>query len=145
MLKFEQICELVKLVADNGVAKIEIEQGGSRLLIEGPAPRPVAMPATEAVMLAAPAAVPAPVAGGGAAGEADAVPAEEGLELVASPIVGTFYRAPNPDAEPYVKVGDHVEPGQVLCSEHSGTIVKVYPDNAEAVEFGQTLFAIQPD
>jgi len=155
MLKFEQICELVKLVADNGVAKVEIEQGGSRLLIEGPVPQPVAMPTAEAVMVAAPAA--APVAAGVEAAEPSVDSAEEGLEMVASPIVGTFYRAPNPDADPYVKVGDRVEPGQVLCiveamklmneiqSELSGTIVKVYPDNAEPVEFGQTLFAIQPD
>ena len=72
-----------------------------------------------------------------------------------SPIVGTFYRAPNPDAEPYVKVGDVVHKGQVLCiveamklmneieSDASGMVVKIYPENAQPVEFGERLFAIR--
>jgi acetyl-CoA carboxylase biotin carboxyl carrier protein len=81
---------------------------------------------------------------------------EDGLSFVTSPIVGTFYRAPNPDAEPYVKVGDHVTKGQTLCiveamklmneieADVSGTIVRVLPENAQPVEFGQRLFAIRP-
>ena len=74
---------------------------------------------------------------------------------VRSPIVGTFYRAPNPDAEPFVKAGDMVEPGRVLCiieamklmneieAEVSGEVVKIYVENGEPVEFGQTLFGIR--
>ena len=80
---------------------------------------------------------------------------EEGLTEITSPIVGTFYRAPNPDADPYVKVGDAVDGGRTLCiieamklmneieSDQSGTIVKVFPDNAQPVEFGERLFAIK--
>ncbi len=80
----------------------------------------------------------------------------ENVEVIESPIIGTFYRAPNPDAEPYVSVGDVVRKGQVLCiieamkimneieSEVEGTIVKIFPKNAEAVEFGQKLFAVKP-
>jgi acetyl-CoA carboxylase biotin carboxyl carrier protein len=75
---------------------------------------------------------------------------------VTSPIVGTFYRAPNPEADPYVKVGDVVSEGQVMCiveamklmneieAEIAGTVVKVYPENGAPVEFGQPLFAIRP-
>lgn len=156
MLKFEQICELVSLVASSGVAKVEIEQSGSRVLIEAkPEPQifqtgvgPVV--GEPAMSFASEPAVPA----GKEAPTTDA--AEDGVDLIVSPIVGTFYRAPNPDAEPYVKVGDVVQPGQVLCiveamklmneiqSEVSGTIVKIYPENAEPVEFGQALFGIQP-
>jgi acetyl-CoA carboxylase biotin carboxyl carrier protein len=75
---------------------------------------------------------------------------------VTSPIVGTFYRAPNPDADPYARVSDFVEKGQVLCiveamklmneieSEYSGTIVKILVENEEPVEYGQPLFTIRP-
>lgn len=77
--------------------------------------------------------------------------------IVNSPIIGTFYRAPNPDSAPYVNVGDNVKVGQVICiieamkimneieSEVEGSIVKIFPKNAEAVEFGQKLFAIKPN
>ena len=154
MLKFEQICELVNLVASSGVAKVEVEQSGSRLVIEG-IPGPQFIQQGGEIAPAAVVSYPANPEGG--APEKDAAEAaDDGLELIASPIVGTFYRAANPDAEPYVKVGDVVQSGQVLCiveamklmneiqSEIAGTIVKVYPENAEPVEFGQTLFAIQP-
>ena len=81
---------------------------------------------------------------------------EAGLHEINSPIVGTFYRAPNPDADPYVKVGDFVERGQTLCiveamklmneieCDTSGTIVKVLPENAQPVEYGEPLFMIRP-
>ena len=73
-----------------------------------------------------------------------------------SPIVGTFYRAANPDAEPFVKVGDVVEKGQTLCiveamklmneieADVAGTIVEIFPQNGQPVEYGEQLFAIQP-
>ena len=80
---------------------------------------------------------------------------EEELYVVRSPIVGTFHRAPNPNAEPFVKPGDLVEPGRVLCiieamklmneieSEVSGEIAVIYLENGEPVEFGQALFGIR--
>jgi acetyl-CoA carboxylase biotin carboxyl carrier protein len=162
MFKFEEICELIRLVGSSGVASVEVEHGGSRLRIEGVAhgapiegtPRavpletvPVARMATTAPAVAAPPQAPEAMP---AAGE------EEGVHFVTSPIVGTFYRAPNPDADPYVKVGDFVEKGQVLCiveamklmneieSDTSGTVVKVYAENAQPVEFGERLFALRP-
>ena len=78
------------------------------------------------------------------------------LHAIASPIVGTFYRAPNPDADPYVKVGDFVEKGQTLCiveamklmneieCDISGTVVRVLSENAQPVEYGENLFLVRP-
>lgn len=80
-----------------------------------------------------------------------------GLIEITSPIVGTFYRAPSPDAEPYTAVGKHIEAGQVVCiveamklmneiqSEVSGTVEKILVENEQPVEFGQVLFLINPD
>ncbi|MCK4594290.1 acetyl-CoA carboxylase biotin carboxyl carrier protein [bacterium] len=81
---------------------------------------------------------------------------EEELVYVVSPLVGTFYTAPSPESPPYVKVGDHVDSGTIVCiveamkvmneieSECVGTIVKVLVENAQPVEYGQKLFAIKP-
>ena len=81
---------------------------------------------------------------------------EEGLVTIESPIIGTFYRSSNPEADPYVAVGDVIRKGQVLCiieamkimneieSEIEGTVVKIFPKNAEAVEYGQKLLAVKP-
>jgi acetyl-CoA carboxylase biotin carboxyl carrier protein len=102
--------------------------------------------------------LPAAVAGAATAALAGqpAADSDDGLHFVTSPIVGTFYRAPNPEAEPYVKVGDLIHKGQVLCiveamklmneieADTSGTVVRIYPENAQPVEFGERLFAIRP-
>jgi len=153
MFKFDEICELIKLVASTGVAALEVEHGGSKLRIDGVPPVVVAEASTAATAAGAIATGPAAPA---VSAEAAAAAAEEGLHWVISPIVGTFYRAPNPDAEPYVKVGDIVREGQTLCiveamklmneieCDVAGTIVKVLPDNAQPVEYGERLFAIRP-
>jgi acetyl-CoA carboxylase biotin carboxyl carrier protein len=161
MFKFEEICELIRLVGSTQVASVELEQAGSRLKIEGVAAFP---PAASATMLGTPTVSVAPLLEAPArttalpgSGEAPS-PGDDDRNLhpVASPIVGTFYRAPNPDAEPYVKVGDFVEKGQVLCiveamklmneieSDLSGTVVRIVPQNAQPVEFGATLFLVRP-
>ena len=153
MFKFDEICELIKLVASTGVAALEVEHGGSKLRIDGVPPVVVAEASTAATAAGAIATGPAAPA---VSAEAAAAAAEEGLHWVISPIVGTFYRAPNPDAEPYVKVGDIVREGQTLCiveamklmneieCDVAGTIVKVLPDNAQPVEYGERLFAVRP-
>jgi len=153
MFKFDEICELIKLVASTGVAALEVEHGGSKLRIDGVPPVVVAEASTAATAAGATATGPAAPA---VSAEAAAAAAEEGLHWVISPIVGTFYRAPNPDAEPYVKVGDIVREGQTLCiveamklmneieCDVAGTIVRVLPDNAQPVEYGERLFAIRP-
>ena len=157
MFKFEEICELIKLVGSSGVASVEVDHAGSRVRIEG---RSQGATATVAAPAAAPAVVvsePRPARGATEDDATTLAPAdeEEGLHVICSPIVGTFYRAPNPDADPYVKVGDYVEKGQTLCiveamklmneieCDTRGTIVKVLPENAEAVEYGEQLFVIR--
>ena len=156
MYKFEEICELIELVGSSGVSVVEIEHAGSRVRVEGRSQATVvqqipASPDAAAVvdMQSAPVAAdtqPAP---------ADTVDADEDLHAVNSPIVGTFYRAPNPDADPYVRVGDFIEQGQTLCiveamklmneieSDVSGTVVKVLPENAQPVEYGEQLFVVR--
>ncbi len=154
MFKFDEICELIKLVASTGVAALEVEHGGSKLRIDGVPPVVVVEASTAGT--AAGATATGPAAPAVSAEAAAAAAAEEGLHWVISPIVGTFYRAPNPDAEPYVKVGDIVREGQTLCiveamklmneieCDVAGTIVKVLPDNAQPVEYGERLFAVRP-
>jgi acetyl-CoA carboxylase biotin carboxyl carrier protein len=154
-MNVKEIKELVDLVSRRGLAGLEIERAGFRLRIEGAPRLPAAAPRSwEPAVLAEPAALAAPAAhvapGPPGSGE------HEGFHVLTSPIVGTFYRAANPDAEPFVKVGDSVEKGKTLCiveamklmneieADVSGTIVAIYPQNAQPVEFGEKLFAIQP-
>jgi len=154
MFKFEEICELIQLVGSSGVANVEVEHAGSRVRIEG---RTQVVAAQAAPSVAAAPPVPQLVSEAPAAPEpGTATPEEENLHPVSSPIVGTFYRAPNPDADPYVKVGEFVEQGQTLCiveamklmneieADISGTVVKVLPENAQAVEYGESLFMVRP-
>lgn len=162
-MNVKEIKELVDLVSRRGLAGLEIERAGFRLRIEG-APRvPAAAPrswepavlAEPAAALAAPASPVAPAAAHVAPGPPGSGE-HDGFHVLTSPIVGTFYRAANPDSEPFVKVGDSVEKGKALCiveamklmneieADVSGTIVAIYPQNAQPVEFGEKLFAIQP-
>jgi len=171
VLTFEQIKELIEMVAARRLSGLELERSGFRLKVEGeqrvvnppvvtaPAQNPVAAPAADA----APGAQPAPADDGdgdGDGGEEEAAAktaAAENLHTLNSPIVGTFYRAPNPDADPFVQVGDPVEKGQVLCiveamklmneieSDVDGVVREIHPKNAQPVEYGEPLFAIEPD
>ncbi len=164
MFTFEELCQLIRVVSETGVGGIEVEREGARVRIDGvpapPQPQVVAsaplLPPQIAVAAQLPAAAAGTAAQGAAPEHAAGAPEDDGLSFVTSPIVGTFYRAPNPDADPYVKVGDLVHKGQVLCiveamklmneieSDASGTVVKIYPENAQPVEFGERLFAIRP-
>ena len=156
MYKFEEICELIKLVGSSGVSVVEIEHAGSRVRVEG---RPQAAAAQQIPASAEAATVAdlqsAPVISDTQPAPADTVVSDEDMHAVNSPIVGTFYRAPNPDADPYVKVGDFIEQGQTLCiveamklmneieSDVSGTVVKVLPENGQPVEYGEQLFVVR--
>jgi len=96
-------------------------------------------------------------AGGDSAQASSQAPAASpNVKKVTAPLVGVFYRSPSPDAEPYVKVGDRVEAGQVLCvleamklfneitSDHAGVVTRIIPENGELVSLGQELFWIEP-
>ncbi|WP_243371395.1 acetyl-CoA carboxylase biotin carboxyl carrier protein [Geotalea sp. SG265] len=147
---------LVKMVTETDITEFELENADEKIRIKrGTAPEvihyqqppvaPVQFPSVQQAAPAAPAeasSAPAPVA-------------EKGQKIV-SPIVGTFYRAPAPDAAPYVEVGQVVEKGQVLCiveamklmneieAEFRCKIVKICKENAQPVEFGECLFIVEP-
>ncbi len=139
---------LVKLVKDNDLAKLKISTEDIDIVIEGkrdvPPMPPVAMPAIAPVAAPTPAAAPA----------ASAPEAVSG-NIITSPIIGTFYAAPSPDKPPFVKVGDTVNAGDVVCiiesmklmnelnSDFSGRVAEIYVSNGEAVEFGQKLMRIE--
>ena len=151
MLSFKEIKELIDLVAERGLSGIEIERTGFRLRIEGSRPAISSVPSELATGAAAGApALPAATA-------LSALPAQEAEEvhLVVSPIVGTFYRAPSPEADPFAEVGERVSKGKVLCiiesmklmneieSDVEGEIVAVYARNGQPVEYGEKLFGIR--
>ena len=159
-MNVKEIKELADLVARRGLASLELEEGGFRLRIEGPRPVPrepgPAAPSYPAAPVSWEEKSPGadvPAVTGGAPPPADL---DTGLHVVTSPIVGTFYRSPNPDSEPFAKVGDSVEKGATLCiveamklmneieADVAGTIVEVFPKNGQPVEFGEKLFAIRP-
>ncbi len=146
---------LIDLVQASGIAEIEInEQGDHVKIVNRPAPvaapAPVVYQAPQEVAVAQPAVAPAPTA----PAPAPAAPAVTGTQ-VTSPMVGTFYQAPSPGAEPFVKVGSVVKKGDTLCiieamkllneieAEVNGTIKEILVKNAEPVEFGQALFIIE--
>jgi len=167
-LKYADIRRLVKLVESSDIAELEIEQGDGKVRIMKIAPpantASASIPQFIPVPIGFPAGMPIaapPVSSTAATSAAPGVgiepsaPAKKLLE-VQSPMVGTFYRAPAPEAPLYVQVGDRVRPGQVLCiieamklmneieSEYSGTVVEILVENAQPVEFGHILFRIDP-
>jgi len=168
-MTIEEIRELIQVVCSSGIAELEVQRGENRVWIKrtaaaAPAEAPAAIVAAAAAgpqVAVSPAVAPAPETVTVAAPQA-APPAgapdltDPALQPVKSPIVGTFYEAPAPGAEPFVKVGDTVQAGQVLCiieamklmneiqAEISGTIVKRLVDNGQPVEYGEVLFLIKP-
>ena len=154
---FTELRRLIRLVQRTGIGELEVSSGGRTVRI--------AASAGAATAVLRPAGEPWPPVGDvhaprsalGAAGPAAAGTAKtDHLVPVASPMVGTFYRAPAPDADPYVEVGDTIEVGQTLCiveamklmneieSEMRGKVVKILVENAQPVEFGQKLFLVEP-
>jgi acetyl-CoA carboxylase biotin carboxyl carrier protein len=160
MIDLEFIERLIAAFDDSGVDSLEIERGGTRVRLAKTPPQTAAPVAIAAPAAAAPVAVaaPAPAAAPEAAPAAEAAAAAPASNLVdvTSPMVGTFYRAPAPDAPSYVDVGSRVSPGDTLCiieamklmneleCEVSGTIAEICVENAQPVEYGQVLFRVDP-
>lgn len=167
-MNLKEIKDLIDLITEKGITEFELERGGVRLRIKRGAnsvPQ-VSWQGAEPLLVGEPVLRPvAPVLSGQAVGAnpGHVLPepvsvAEAGGELhvVKSPMVGTFYDAPAPEAPPFVSVGDRVEVGQVLCiieamklmneieSDVAGEIVKRYVENAQPVEYGESLFALRP-
>jgi acetyl-CoA carboxylase biotin carboxyl carrier protein len=158
LLNFKEILELIDKVSESGLGAVEVETSGVRLRIEGkPSEQIIVRESASASPQQTTIAAPAAPAGGAGAVE-PAKPAEEAdddLYIITSPIVGTFYEAANPEADPYVKVGDRVSKGTVLCiveamklmneieSDVAGTIVRIYPQNGQPIEYGEKLFDVR--
>ena len=155
MIPFQQVQALIDLLEERGLEEFELERAGLRIRIKRRSSG-LAAPVFESYLPAAnPERAPAAESAEAAAAEEMALTAE-GVHIVKSPIVGTFYAAPQPDAPPFVKLGDAVEVGQVLCiieamklmneieADVAGEIVRVYVENAQPVEYGENLFAIRP-
>ncbi len=151
----EEIRELIQLVMDTGVAELEVQRGENRVRIRrAVAAQEITLPAGPGVAQASMTTTGIAPTAPGPSGVAPTPSANE--VIVKSPIVGTFYESPKPSDPPFVKVGDAVEPGQVLCiiesmklmneieSEVAGTIVARLMENGRAVEYGEALFAIRP-
>jgi acetyl-CoA carboxylase biotin carboxyl carrier protein len=157
-MTLDEIKRLIEFIRAQDLTEFELEQDGVKIRIKSNAAHdhvPI-LPASPMVHPHAPAA--SGFAGVAAGAPAIAVAAEEeGTELaiVKSPIVGTFYRASDPEAKPFVDVGDTVKKGEVLCiieamklmneidSEYDGEIVNVYVENGQPVQYGERLFAIR--
>jgi acetyl-CoA carboxylase biotin carboxyl carrier protein len=160
--KLEELRELVDFLKANGIAEFDMEQDDLKVRIKF-AGEPAAAGGFDLaqlgrLMASAPAAAPvAAAAPGGASAAAElAAELEEKLHEVKSPIVGTFYESPSPGAPSFVKIGDQVEVGQVLCiveamklmneieSDVAGEVVRRIASSGQPVEYGQALFAIRP-
>jgi acetyl-CoA carboxylase biotin carboxyl carrier protein len=141
---------LIDLVGDSDIAELEITEGEDKVRIVKASQAPVMAP--PATYMAAP--VPA-AAAPSAPAQAPAQPTVAEGDVVKSPMVGTFYRAPSPGASPFVEVGQTVKEGQPLCiieamkllneieADKSGVVKQILVENGDAVEFGQSLFVIE--
>lgn len=159
MIDLEFIERLIRAIDESSVDSLEIERGGTRVRLAKTPPM-TAAPVVHAAP-PVPAYAPAPTASAPAASAPAEAPqakasSSEGLLEVTSPMVGTFYRAPAPDAPSYVEEGGKISVGDTLCiieamklmneleSEVKGTIVEICVENAQPVEFGQVLFRVRP-
>jgi acetyl-CoA carboxylase biotin carboxyl carrier protein len=175
-MNLKELKELIELVSEKGFAEFEMERQGFRLricrstqaaqppaaaatpvIVSAPLPVPFDLSSTagreKPVEPAQPSAPSQPEARASAPSEA--APDDAQLHTIKSPIVGTFYRAPSPTSESFVKIGDHVEQDSVVCiieamklmneiqAEVTGEIVKIFAENGQPVEYGQPLFAVK--
>ena len=169
-MDIKELKKLLEILNDADVHKFEMEREGMKIKLNRGAISPQAAPAPVAPVYefqkAAVAPAPVPVSAAPSPAPASAAPATEekkdddilnqdGIHIVTSPIVGTFYRKPNPNADPYVEVGDSVKNGQTLCiveamklmneitADASGSVVKIFINDGQPVEFGEPLFALK--
>jgi acetyl-CoA carboxylase biotin carboxyl carrier protein len=155
-MTIEEIKELLQIFNESGVGELEVQRGDDRLRIKRAGmnkeyvvtPQPQSHPVTAAPVFQQNTT--------GAAAAPARAPETDGILVQKSPIVGTYYDSPSPDAPPFVRVGDSVEPGQILCiiesmklmneieAEAAGTVVLKLVENGRPVEYGEALFSIRP-
>ena len=159
-MDLDQLKQILDLVRQHELSEFEVEHDGLRLkirkdaaghVVAAPAAHEAGAPACPAAVATAPSSPAAPVAPAAAPSKAEGIE----LAIVKSPIVGTFYRAPDPESASFVEVGTLVKKGQVLCiieamklmneidSEYDGEIVNIYVENGQPVQYGERLFAIR--
>ena len=159
--EIERIEQLLRFMSEHNLEEFEYSRGDLRIRLKKPGTNVVVAaaamprPAAEIIVPSAPSAPQAASSAGVEAATAD-IRGGEDLQLVTSPIVGTFYGSPSPGAEAFVKVGSHVDKGQTLCiveamklmneieSEISGEVLRIFAENGQPVEYGQPLFGIRP-
>lgn len=151
-MKFETdyIEKLAKIIADNGLTEISLEDGEQAITIRKDLPEVITAPVAATVATQAPVATPAV-----APATASSAPEAPKGKAITSPMVGTFYAASSPDAEPFVEVGKTISEGDVVCiieamklmneikSEHSGKITQICVQNGDPIEFGQVLMYVE--
>ena len=151
-MTIDEIRELIQLVSETGIAELEVQRGDNRVRIR----KTFGAETTTVVPAPGPAGAPAPAP----APKTEASPAapkpDPQLFYAKSPIVGTFYEAASPDSPPFVRIGEHVTPGKVLCiiesmklmneieADVAGVIESKLVQNGQPVEYGEALFAIRP-
>jgi acetyl-CoA carboxylase biotin carboxyl carrier protein len=161
-MNLEEIKDLIKLVSKTGIGKVKIESEGFKISIDGGTtsngeqPIIVQAPVAQPLVAAPVAPVVAPVVPATPAAPAVAENDDSKYVTIKSPMIGTFYRTPGPDKDPFVNVGSTIQAGSKLCiieamktfneieAEISGKIVKVLVDNATPVDYDQPLFLVDP-
>ena len=168
-INMDELRQLVSLIIENGVMDFELEREGFRVKVgrnvhRENVPEPTTSGAEKAIAAHSPGihgsgaavqSIPTALPSHPGAQAEEAASEDQGLHLITSPIVGTFYRSPSPTAESFVHIGSQVEPETVVCiieamklmneiqAEASGEVVKIYVENGQAVEYGQPLFGIK--
>ena len=153
-MNLKELKEILQILEDQEITEFELEQEGTKLRVRrGESKAAISRPLAAGANAQAPhevteeAAPDVPI---------EPPPVESGLTIVKSPIVGTFYRSPDPNSAPFVNIGDAVKIGQVLCiieamklmneieAEVAGEIVKVHHESGQPVQFGEPLFTVRP-
>jgi acetyl-CoA carboxylase biotin carboxyl carrier protein len=158
-MNIKEVKDLIQEVLQSDISEFELEHTGTRVRIKREFGRDSAIassasPQRANISLSSSRPIAAETVLASVEDSSD--PEENSLHIVTSPIVGTIYRAPNPEAEPYVKLGDQVQEGTILClveamklmneipSDMDGEVARIYIENGHPVEFGQKLFGIRP-
>jgi acetyl-CoA carboxylase biotin carboxyl carrier protein len=161
-MNLKEVRELIELVSEKGIAEFELERQGFRIRICRARTPEQAVQYAQAAPLLVQSSAPvhqepaqAVASTGVAVAPAEPAKVDEPLNILTSPIVGTFYRSASPESDPFVEIGSRVQKGQVLCiieamklmneieSDVDGVVAEIYPQNAQAVEYGQPLFAFR--
>ena len=154
----KELKELIEFLIEKDITEFELERGDVKVRIKRGTPEAASTAPAERIITVQPVAAPLPTvqAAPAAPPAAEPEPVQENLHMVRSPIVGTYYESPSPGSPPFVKPGDMVEAGQIICiveamklmneieADASGEIVKMLVANGQPIEYGQELFAIRP-